>query len=148
MEFRNASRISAIVSLLLTSPLLAQPTPIETPQLRIDVLGRPEVLWRYFCKDSGQAFDISAPRFEVDGRDVIASLADPKPIGSPRTLPNGVAEYRYSGVFKDDPSLSLELIFRVPASNPVVRFQYRLLSTADHKLTKQKGKDNIEYLGV
>jgi len=36
----------------------------------------------------------------------------------------------------------------VPASNPVVRFQYRLLSTADHKLTKQKGKDNIEYLGV
>ena len=133
---------------VFTPPLFAQITPIETPQLKIEILGQPSVLWRYFCKDSGQSFDVSAPRFEIDGRDVTAALANMKAIGTPKTLPNGVSEYRYSGVFRSDPTLSLELVFRVPAANPVVRFQYRLVSVTEHKLTKQKGKDNFEYLSV
>ncbi len=112
------------------------------------MLGQPNVLWRYFCKDSGQSFEISAPRFEVDGRFVTASLQEIQPIASPTTLPNGVTEHRYSGRFKEDPALSLELVFRAPPSNPVVRFQYRLLSRTAHRLTKASGRDQLEYLGV
>jgi len=148
MRFQKARCVVAIILLLLTSSLLGQPSPIETSQIRIDILGQPDVLWRYFCKDSGQSFDISAPRFEIDGREVVVTLAAPKTIETPITLPNGVVEYRYSGVLKQDPSLSLEMVFRVPASNPVVRFQYRLLAATERKLTKKSGKDSLEYFGV
>jgi len=148
MKSQPAGPYWVILLILFTASLVAQTPPIETPQLKIEVVGEPNVLWRYVCKDSSQSFDISPPRFEIDGRDLTASITNIKTVDSPKTLPNRVLEYRYSGVFKDDQTLSLELVFRVPASNPVVRFQYRLLSTTDHKLTKQNGKDNLQYLGV
>ncbi len=148
MKRQATGTLCLVVFVLLTSSLIAQNAPIETTQLRIDILAQPNVLWRYSCKDSGQSFDISPPRFEIDGHGVTASLANPKRIGSPKTLPNGVIEYRYSGLFQNDPTLSLELDFRVPVSSPVVRFQYRVLSTTDHRLTKRSGKDNLEYLGI
>jgi len=140
--------IIAAIFASLTSQGAAQVTPIETQQIKIEVIGRPDLLWRYSSKESGQSFDISPPRFEVDNRSVTAALTGLRQTAAPVTLPNGVVEHRFSGAVTENQSLSLELVFRVPPSNPVVRFHYRLMSTADHKLTKQNGKDNLEYLGV
>ena len=136
------------LALGIVPSILGQTLVADTAQTRIELPGQPNALWRYTAKDSGQTFDVSPPRFEVDGQAVSGGLTELRAAGSPTTLPNGVVEYRYSGVFKDHTTLSLEMVFRVPSSSPIVRFQYRLLSRGQQRLTKQGGKDNLEYFGI
>jgi len=145
------SRVFAVIIALTFSaalPLRAQEVVADTAQVRIELVSQPGVLWKYTAKGSGESFDISPPRFEVDGRTVSGILTDARAVGAATDLPNGVVEYRYTGKLNGHPTLALQAVFRVPKDNPVVRFQYVLSASASHKLTKQAGRDNLEYFGV
>ncbi|HUP11079.1 MAG TPA: alpha-galactosidase, partial [Niastella sp.] len=51
------------------------------------------------------------------------------------------------GAFKEMPALQLQIRFQVAPDNPVVRFQYNLITTdTTYILTKTGGKDAITYL--
>jgi alpha-galactosidase len=126
----------------------AQAGAMENRRVRVELVGTDQVLWKYTSRESGQTFDFSPPRFEVGGKEITGALTGIRPIEGPKTLPNGVIEYRHTGTFAANPELSLETTFRIPASSPVVRFQYRLGTRGKHSMTRQKGQDNLEYFTV
>lgn len=96
----------------------------------IQVLGRAEGLWRYRQAAMDHAYNIAAPTFEVDGKEVRAVLVAVAMVGGPVRLSNGCTEHAYEGVLADDPGLALQIIFRTADGDPVVRFRYVLRSTA------------------
>ena len=100
-------------------------------QLRVE--GSAECLWALIA--GKKKTEIAPPSILVDGKNRTAVLKSPKPIGSPQELGNGISEHRFSGQFVDDPSLSLELVFRLAHDNPVVRFRYILHGPPEAKLT-------------
>jgi alpha-galactosidase len=114
----------------------------------IELVGRPEVLWRYILRPSGRALAIAPPAFEVDGEWRRAALREIRAQGAPVHLPFGVAEYTFAGAVADDADLQLTLVFRVACDSPVVRFRYRLASRSERALTRRSGQDRIEYLGL
>ena len=114
----------------------------------IQVPGRAEVLWRYRQAATDHAYDIAAPAFEVDGRQVRAALESVAPVGKPVRLANGCTEHAYEGVLAEDASLVLRIVFRTADGDPVVRFRYELKSTAPRRLTRSSGRDALEYLAI
>ncbi len=108
--------------------------------------GHKELLWQYKNTKTGKALKIAGPRFEIAGKLVECDLINVAQIGEPKTLPIDVTEYIIQGAFKQMPDLFLRITMRIPANNPVVRFRYELMGTAEHRLTKTGGKDNHEYL--
>lgn len=123
-----------------------QPLLIDTPCCRISLHGAADGLWSYQAVDSPSVHALGAPVFEIDGQQRVAALRDIAEAAPPVALSNGCREYRFTGVFAADPSLRLELVFRVADGNPVVRFQYVLHSAAPRKLTKTGGCDALTYL--
>ena len=73
-------------------------------------------------------------RFEAAG--------DPVPLGP------DLVEYRFRGTLREDPSLALELRFRLSDLSPIVRFQYRLTATKPHAFSRSGAQDEIEYLAT
>ncbi|MGB2613339.1 MAG: alpha-galactosidase [Phycisphaerae bacterium] len=114
----------------------------------IQVLGRAEGLWRYRQAAMDHAYNIAAPTFEVDGKEVRAVLVAVAMVGGPVRLSNGCTEHAYEGVLADDPGLALQIIFRTADGDPVVRFRYVLRSTAPRRLTRTSGRDALEYLAI
>ena len=121
---------------------------IENSRLRIALLEGGAYLWSYRARGSEKAHFIAPPGFEVDGALRQASLRNIKAIGDPVRLPNGCTEYHFAGQLAADPDLSLEIVFRIPDDNPVVRFRYLLRSERGRRLTKTSGRDELTYLGV
>ena len=68
--------VSIALALSVVLPVLGQTMVADTAQIRIELVGQPGVLWKYTAKDSGQTFDVSPPRFEVDGRTISGVLTD------------------------------------------------------------------------
>ena len=120
----------------------------ENDLAHVTVQGSASALWTYTCKASTRAFPVAAPLFEVDGVVLSPELTPFKPLGQPERLANGSVEYRCEASFVKLPDLALELVFRIAADNPVVRFAYVLKSQKQHHLTKAKGHDALTYLGV
>ncbi len=121
---------------------------LETQLLRIDVLpAQTGALWSLAAKPSGKPHLISAPVFEIDGKAVSAMPARMTESVPPVQLANGASEHRFKGPLRADPSLLLEMAFRVAPDNPVVRFAYTLHSTGSHRLTKSAGRDSLVYTG-
>ena len=87
-------------------------------------------------------------RSEIDGKIMDCELRDIQKIGEPVKLNIGVTEYVVQGTLKEIPDLFLRITFRIPDTNPVVRFRYELVGTGKHQLTKSGGTDNIRYLSV
>ncbi len=136
---------------LAVFPLIAAAlaaAPLETRLFRVDTPGNASALWTYTVKPSGEPHRIAPPVFEVDGKVHPAVLVGITAVGSAQTLRNGVKEYRFEGAFRDDPSLSLEIVFRAAEKSPVVRFAYVLKSSGPHRLTKAAGRDALTYLGA
>jgi alpha-galactosidase len=122
------------------------PQAIDNELCHIELLGAPHCLWRYQVVATGRSLEVAPPSFEVNGvtRPVVASMIEP--VGDPLTLSNGTAEHTYACIVDADPDLSVELVLRISPLNPVVRFRYRLRSASPRTLTKEGGRDNLEYL--
>lgn len=114
----------------------------------ITLTGTDQQLWSYQVKETGVRYPIAPPAFEVDGTLHTAVLSAITELRAPRVLPNGCTEYAYTGAFADDPSLSLEMIFRLPADNPVLHCCYMLKSETPRRLTKSNGQDALRYLAT
>jgi alpha-galactosidase len=120
----------------------------SSARVQITMVGSAAALWRYRVPGETAEHDIAPPSFEIDTVIHLAELANVTPLGTPALLRNGVVEYRFSGEFVSDPTLRLEVIFRVADDTPVVRFRYRLHSDRTRKLTKTHGHDHLIYGGI
>ena len=63
-------------------------------------------------------------------------------------LPNGVFEHTFRGSLRDDPSLGLEIRFRLSEDGPILRFAYRLTSTRPRVFTRSGREDELVCLGT
>jgi alpha-galactosidase len=113
--------------------------------VQVEVNGSPEALFTYTLKGWKRSYAFTPPVLEVDGQSITAHLSEVRLEGKPQDLPNGTREYRYSGPLQSHPDLTLEMTFRLPQDNPVLRFRYTLQSARDRKLTKSDGKDRLTY---
>ena len=69
-------------------------------------------------------------------------------MGDPVVLPNGVFEHTFRGTLRDDPSLGLEIRFRLSEDGPILRFAYRLTSTRPRAFTRSGPEDELVYLAT
>lgn len=120
----------------------------ENALLKISICNTNNSLWDYSLPKTGKSFTFKAPEFEIDGNLFSANISSPKLIGNPLKLINGVTEYTVEGNLDKLPDVTLRILFRITETNPIVKFRYELLSKANHKLTKTKGHDQINYLNV
>ncbi len=117
---------------------------LQTPLVTLTLLPMNGVLWRY--QNQYRTLDFTPPAMEIDGQLTNAALADVREAQPPVILRNGCREYRFIGTVAADPSLTLEMIFRIADDSPVVRFRYVLQSAQPHELTKALGHDALHYL--
>ena len=115
-------------------------------QFRIEVPSGADFLWRY--ETEGMSCAVAPPVFELDGAPVTAGLDTISRVGDPRQLTNGVVEHVFRGNVAEDPSLTLDLVFRVADDDPVIRFRYVVRSEGVRRMTKSTGRDRISYLGL
>jgi len=118
---------------------------IRTDLFTLRIPGEAHCLWSLKAKGAGKAIEIGPPSFEIDGRTKRAAFRIVAPAREPRRLGNGCTEYAFEGGFAGDRNLSLEIVFRVAAGCPVVRFRYTLKSDATYRLTKNSGRDALTY---
>lgn len=102
-----------------------------------------ESIWSLVAGPMAIAF--APPSIPTDGRTRVGRLQSIQASGD-RKLPNGVVEQRFTGPFRDDSSLSLELIFQTSEDSPVIRFRYAL-QTASNRLLTGDGAQ-IRYFAV
>jgi alpha-galactosidase len=136
--------------LILSVQALAQkslPVSIGNSLVEIRLNHHSPTLWTYHTKPGVKALSIQAPVFEIDGKNVTASVGTWKSRPA-RKLRNGVTEHTFEGKLLADSSLRLLVRFRLADDNPVVRFQYELQTSGTHSLTKSKGEDKLSYLST
>ncbi len=138
------SRFLSVV--LLSLPLAAQVNRISNASAQVEMVGSASSLWRLTLIAGKRVHDFAPPVFELDGKQVKAELSGIHPIGSALDLGNGITERRFTGTFKGDSASSLELIFRLAANSPVVRFRYVLHCKTPQALTRSGTADNLTYL--
>ena len=120
----------------------------ENSLLKISVAKGSSALWIYSQTKTGRSYTFQAPEFEIDGALISAVLSQPKLIGKPEKLINGVTEYTVEGILTKFPDIKLRISYRVSENNPILKFRYELLSNSMHKLTKTNGHDQINYFKV
>jgi hypothetical protein len=119
---------------------------LKGTDLNIEITNSGNVLWKYQIPETGKIFSFAGPTFEIDGKILNCDLSPIQKIGEPLVLNNGVVEYVLQAPYKLYPDLFLRMTFRIPDTNPVIRFRYELIGLGNHKLTKTGGVDNIQYL--
>jgi len=117
-------------------------------KVQLNIVNKEQCLWSYKCLETGITYQFGGPIFEVDGKPIHCLLTDVKQLKEALTLRNQAKEYVFEGSIKENPDLSLRLIFRIPKVNPVVRFRYELYSKTKHLLTKVNGNDNLMYFAT
>ncbi len=134
----------------LALPASAEPGPpvLATRTLRVELTGSQEALWRLVPRSGAPAQGFAAPVFPLDGRPVAAALQGLSRVGDPALLPNGVVEHTFRGTLRGDPSLGLEVRFRLSEDGPILRFRYRLTSTRPHAFSRSGREDELTYLGT
>ncbi len=120
----------------------------ENGLLKISAINTGQVLWEYTVLKTGRTFSFQAPDFEVDGKLCRSALNYIKLSEPSVKLKNGVTEYSFEGNLTDIPDMMLHASFQVSDNNPIIKFRYNLTSQGNHKLTKTKGHDQINYLKV
>ncbi len=105
-------------------------------------------IFTYTEKETGEAIQIKPPVFEVNGKQLIAKPVILNFVAKPDTLKNGVIEYRLKGKLKGNDALSLQITFRVSPKSPVIRFFYTLQSADKKLLTKNTGRDALNYVST
>jgi len=138
----------ALVALALSAPAGAGPPVLATKALRVELTGTEEALWRFVPRSGAPAQAFAAPVFPLDGRLVKAALRGVARVGDPVVLQNGVFEHTFRGALRDDPSLGLEIRFRLSEDGPILRFAYRLTSTRARTFTRSGPEDELVYLST
>jgi alpha-galactosidase len=123
-----------------------EPVVIRTKAVRIEAGARPETLWSFAPLSAAPPLSFAPPVFPLDGKAVSAAPSRLRKLSGPENLPNGVYEYVVAGPLAEDPSLALEIRFRVSDHSPVVRFRYRLTGDRPRRLTRSGDEDEIVYL--
>jgi alpha-galactosidase len=137
------------LAVLALAPPSASPAPrsaFVTKALRVELPGEADALWRFVPRSGAPAQSFAAPVFPLDGRLVAAALATISRVGEPATFPNGVVEHVFQGALRDDPTLGLEVRFRVGEKSPFLRFAYRLTSARPRSFTRAGVEDELTYL--
>jgi alpha-galactosidase len=151
------SRIVAVALALMTSPAAVaagnDPRAVDSGMIEnrfatVELHSGVGDLWDYSVKGVDRRHGVSAPIFNVDGRDVRFSVEAVRPFAPDRDLPNGCREYAFIGDVLGEPGLQLKIVFRAAQDDPVVRFRYEILSDRARHLTKPAGSDRISYLGL
>lgn len=119
---------------------------IDASGLRIELTARADALWRFAPTSAAPPHDFAPPVFPLDGKLVRALPIRFERVGEPIPLGPDVLEHRFRGVLRDEPSLSLEVRFRLSDLSPIVRFQYLLRATAPHAFSRAGGEDELSYL--
>ena len=123
------------------------PEMITTPHFTLAPGSTPDVLWAYTVASTGETFTFAPPRFEIDGRELVAAVASLElATDSTRMLANGATLYFGRGVCAVDPELFLTVLWQVAEGSPIVRFRYRLGGRTGRRLTKTGGTDKLTYL--
>lgn len=123
-------------------------TGFKSNLFSVKIANTSQVFWIYKNRKYHSEISISAPQFEIDNKQITANLINIRQIETPISLINGTIQLCYQGTFKQDTSLNLRFRFRVSENNPVIRFQYTLISNSMHKLTKADEVDNLEYFSI
>jgi alpha-galactosidase len=127
----------------------AGPVPaIEASGLRIELTAKPGALWRFAPTSAAPGHAFAPPVFPLDGRRVTGLPVRFEPVGEPATPGPDVVEYRFRGVLRDDPSLALEVRFRLSDLSPLVRFRYVLSATRRHAFSRAGSEEDIRYVAT
>jgi alpha-galactosidase len=147
---RLSRALLALVLAALAPPARpADPVPaIEASGLRIELTARPGALWRFAPTSGAPGHSFGPPVFPLDGRSVTALPARFAPVGEPAASGPDVVEYRFRGALRHDPSLALEVRFRLSDLSPIVRFQYALTAARPYAFSRGDGAAPIEYLAA
>jgi alpha-galactosidase len=145
---RKNLRMTWVLLVLTAGPLICEPIEFGNGEARIRIVNSESALWQYRIADTGKTLPVEGPVFEVDGKPVHSPLTSVHQAVEPVTLRNGALEYAVTGELRDFPNLQLRMLFRIPKSNPVVRFRYELSASVPHALTRSGGKDRLRYFSV
>ncbi len=126
----------------------AAPLVLTTKALRVELTGTADALWRFVPRSGAPAQAFAAPVFPLEGGPATAALTGISRVGEPVMLPNGVFEHTFRGALRDDPSLGLEVRFRVSEDGPILRFAYRLTSTRPRAFGRPGGEEELVYLST
>jgi alpha-galactosidase len=153
MRPMKSSPSGAVLALLLAGlanpARAAAPVPvIEASGLRIELGARPRALWSFAPSSAAPDHLFAPPVFPLDGRAVAALPVRWEASGDPVLLGPEVVEYRFRGTLREDPSLALEVRFRLSELSPIVRFQYVLSATRPHAFSRGGGEDEIQYVAT
>ena len=155
MTTRTARSLAGAVFLLalaLASPSSAASSSaapvIQASGLRIELGSRPDALWTVAPLSSAPGQRFTPPVFPLDGRALLGVPERLERDGDPVPLGPDVLEHRFRGVLREDPSLALELRFRLSDLSPIVRFQYRLTASRPHVFTRQGTEDELAYFAT
>jgi len=99
--------------------VLAQQIHFGNSAIEVTLNGEDNSFWTLSSHSSRQVYTFSAPVFEIDGIRYPAALTRIRAQSDPVRIASEIAEYRFEGTFRQDPSLKLELIFRVASNSPV-----------------------------
>jgi len=146
---KRIKNFSVVLFFLMISMQQAFPQyKIENKNIEIKLLNNEQFFWQYKIKQNKEVFKMKAPAFEIDGKQVICTLAELTQVSVPSVLKNGVSEYTFQGKVKSVPDVELRLIFQIAPDNAVVRYKYVLSSSGKSMLTKTDGKDQLVYFST
>jgi alpha-galactosidase len=150
MDPRSSRAALVLVLAGLASPARAEGSVpvIVASGLRIELGARPGALWSFAPISAAPGHAFAAPVFPLDGRALTALPARFDPIGDPVPLGPDVVEYRFRGSLRDDPSLALEVRFRLSDRSPIVRFQYVLTASRPHAFSRPPAENDTRYLAT
>jgi alpha-galactosidase len=152
MHVPSHTLLLVVATAALAPTATAAPKPalavIQASGLRIEMTCTPAALWTFAPTSAAPPHAFAPPVFPLDGHGVTAVPARLERVGEPVPIGPDVLEHRFRGVLRDDPSLALEVRFRLSDLSPVVRFQYRLTATLPHAFSRAAGEDELTYFST
>jgi alpha-galactosidase len=120
---------------------------VTTARFELSLETGNDSVFTYRGQSSRRIVAVLPPRFEIDGRTIVASVRQWKRVTLPSEL-SRLREQVFEGLLAHDADLTLELVVRVHDATPVLRFAYRLRDRAKRRLTKREGRDALAYFGI
>jgi len=121
---------------------------IQASGLRIELTSQPQALWTLAPASRAPAHAMAPPVFPLDGKQVTAVPTRLERVGEPVSLGSDLVEHRFRGVLAQDPSLALEVRFRLSDLSPILRFQYRLTASVPHGFSRAGAEDELVLFGT
>ena len=140
-------RSAAVLLLLLSVSSSANAETAQTPRLKLAFPGSPKALWTY-GSDNATPIPVAPPVFLIDGKLVRAQVSQLREVETARKLPDDKVERHFRGQVKGEPTLTLDVFFRVALHSPVVRFMYRLSSSVPHTFGSPTQQGAVSYFEV